>query len=126
MANQWELFPAHDFIEKERADGKGTNRVVKYRKLEKSNLKKCFIIRYADDFRIFCDDYDGAKRVFYGVKDFLSNRLNLEINKEKSKITNLRKEYSEFLGIKFKLYQKGNKLSLIHIWKSSTTFKHKR
>ena len=113
VANQWELFPAYDFIEKERADGKGTNRVVKYRKLEKSNLKKCFIIRYADDFRIFCDDYDGAKRVFYGVKDFLSNRLNLEINKEKSKITNLRKEYSEFLGIKFKLYQKGNKWVVI-------------
>ena len=109
VANQWELFPAHDFIEKERADGKGTNRVVKYRKLEKSNLKKCFIVRYADDFKIFCDNYDSAKRVFYGVKDFLSKRLNLEISEEKSKITNLRKEYSEFLGIKFKVYQKGCK-----------------
>lgn len=113
VANQWELFPAHDFLEKERPDGKGTNRAVKYRKLEKSNLKKCFIVRYADDFKIFCDDYDSAKRVFYGVKDFLNKRLNLEISEEKSKITNLRKEYSEFLGIKFKLYQKGNKWAVI-------------
>lgn len=113
VANQWELFPAHDFVEKERSDGKGTNRSVKYRKLEKSNLKKCFIVRYADDFKIFCDDYDSAKRVFYGVVDFLNKRLNLEISEEKSKITNLRKEYSEFLGIKFKVYRKGCKWVVI-------------
>ena len=94
VANQWELFPAKDFIEKERPDGKGTNRVVKYRMLERSKLKKCFIIRYADDFKIFCENHDDAKRVFYAVKDFLNKRLNLEISEEKSKITNLRKEYS--------------------------------
>ena len=39
----------------------------------------------------------------------LKKRLNLEISEDKSKITNLRKEYSEFLGFKMKVYQKGDK-----------------
>lgn len=39
----------------------------------------------------------------------IKKRLNLEISEDKSKITNLRKEYSEFLGFKMKVYQKGNK-----------------
>ena len=113
VVNQWELFPARNFVEKVRADGKGTNRVVKYRMLERSNLKKCFIVRYADDFKIFCDNYESANRIFYAVKDFLRNRLNLEVSEEKSQITNLRKEYSEFLGIKFKVYLKGDKWVVI-------------
>ena len=33
----------------------------------------------------------------------------MEISEDKSKITNLRKEYSEFLGFKMKVYQKGDK-----------------
>lgn len=113
VASQWEYFPVHGFVEKERSDGKGTNRYVKFRKIENSNLKKCYIVRYADDFKIFCDNYDSAKRVCYGVKDFLDKRLNLEISEEKSRITNLRKEYSEFLGFKLKVYQKGDKWVVI-------------
>lgn len=109
VASQWELFPARNFVEKERPDGKGTNRVVKYRMLERSNLKKCFIVRYADDFKIFCENYDGAKRMFYAVKDFLKTRLKLDINEEKSNISNLRKTYSEYLGFKFKVIPKGDK-----------------
>lgn len=47
------------------------------------------------------------------VKDFLNKRLTLEVSEEKSKITNLRNEYSEFLGYKFKVYSKGNKWVVI-------------
>lgn len=108
VASQWELFPARNFVEIQRPDGKGTNRVVKYRRLERSRLKKCFIVRYADDFKIFCDNYVDAKRIKMGVEDFLHHRLHLEINQEKSKITNLEKGYSEFLGFKFKVIPKGN------------------
>lgn len=39
----------------------------------------------------------------------IKKRLNLEISEDKSKITNLREEYSEFLGFKMKVYQKGDK-----------------
>lgn len=107
IASQWELFPARNFVEKERPDGKGTNRAVKYRMLTKSGLKKCFIVRYADDFKIFCSSYNEAKRMCYSVKDFLQQRL--KINECKESITNLEKNYSEFLGFKFKLYLKGEK-----------------
>ena len=110
VASQWELFPAKDFVEKERPDGKGTNACVKYKHLtNKSKLKKCYIVRYADDFKIFCGNYEEAVRISYAVKDFLKKRLNLEVSEEKSKVTNLRKEYSEFLGFKFKVAQKGDK-----------------
>lgn len=109
VASQWELFPAKGFKEKQRPDGKGTNRTVKYRMLERSNLKKCFIVRYADDFKIFTDNYLNAKRIELAVEDFLLYRLHLEVSKEKSKITNLEKSYSEFLGFKFKVIPKGNK-----------------
>lgn len=112
VASQWELFPAKDFEEKQRPDGKGTNRTVKYRMLERSNLKKCFIVRYADDFKIFTDNYLDAKRIELAVEDFLFHRLHLEVSKEESKITNLEKAYSEFLGFKFKVIPKGNKWTI--------------
>jgi group II intron reverse transcriptase/maturase len=114
IASQWELFPAKDFVEKERPDGKGTNRTSKYAKLRrKSKLKQCYIVRYADDFKIFCPDFQTAKSMKYATKDFLEKRLKLQISEEKSKITNLRKNYSEFLGFKFKVYQKGDKWVII-------------
>lgn len=110
VASQWELFPMKDFVEKERPDGKGSNVCVKYKRLgDKSRLKKCFIVRYADDFKIFCGDYKSAVKVSFAVKDFLKNRLHLETSEEKSKVTNLEREYSEFLGFKFKVIPRGEK-----------------
>ena len=41
--------------------------------------------------------------MFYATKQWLKERLGLEINEEKSKIVNLKKHYSEFLGIRFKV-----------------------
>lgn len=113
VASQWELFQARNFVEKQRPDGKGTNRVVKYRMLERSNLKKCFIVRYADDFKIFCNSLEDAKRMKLAVEDFLLKRLHLETSEEKSTITNLEKNYSEFLGFKFKVYRKGNEWRIV-------------
>ncbi|MCQ2969765.1 MAG: hypothetical protein MJ191_06620 [Clostridium sp.] len=107
VASQWELFPAKNFVEKERADGKGTNRVVKYRMLERSELKKCFIVRYADDFKIFCECYEDARKVKFAVEDFLWHRLHLEVGQDKSRVINLENNYSEYLGFKFKVIPKG-------------------
>ncbi|MGU9064749.1 hypothetical protein ACV3WU_15085 [Clostridium perfringens] len=50
-----------------------------------------------------------AKRIFYGVKLWLNERLKLTISQEKSKITNLRKSESEFLGFTLKIEKKANK-----------------
>ena len=109
IASQWELFPAKNFVEKPRPDGKGTNRSVKYNMLKRSRLKKCFITRYADNFKIFCQDYDTAVRIKHSTIDFLHYRLHLEVSPEKTKITNLEKNYSEFLGFKMKVIPKGDK-----------------
>lgn len=73
-----------------------------------SNLKEVFIVRYADDFKIFCRNHNYAKRIFAAVQMWLKERLDLEISRDKSKITNLRKGYSDFLGVKMKLTQKGS------------------
>lgn len=75
----------------------------------KTNLKKIHIVRYADDFKIMCKTHDEAIRAFNATKNWLKERLNLDISEEKSKIVNLRKQYSEFLGFKIKLIKRKNK-----------------
>lgn len=79
-----------------------------YAGMRKSNLKELYIIRYADDFRIFCRTRDEAIRAKEAITRWLSKRLKLEVSEEKTRITNLRHNYMEFLGFKLKLYDKGN------------------
>jgi group II intron reverse transcriptase/maturase len=100
IASQWHTIPTkHQYLKNE----------TKYRPLRKTNLKEVFIVRYADDFKLFCKTYEDAKNIFEATKLWLMERLNLEISPEKSKIVKLRKQYSEFLGIKFKVVKKGKK-----------------
>lgn len=75
----------------------------------KTKLKECYIVRYADDFRIFCKTRGDAQKLYFAVKDWLKHRLGLEINEQKSQIVNLKKRYSEFLGFKMKLNRRGKK-----------------
>jgi group II intron reverse transcriptase/maturase len=99
IASQWHTIPTKKF----------QNISNKYRALKESNLKEVFIVRYADDFKLFCRTYEDAKNIFEATKLWLRERLDLEISPEKSKIVKLRKQYSEFLGIKFKVVKKGKK-----------------
>lgn len=75
----------------------------------KSNLKEMYIVRYADDFKILCRNYETAVKVYHSTEQWLKDRLHLEISPEKSKITNLKKNYTEFLGFKIKVQRKNNK-----------------
>lgn len=79
------------------------------RLLKETKLKEVYIVRYADDFKLFCRNHQDAVKLFEASKQWLKNRLHLEVSKEKSKIVNLRKNYSYFLGIKFKVHRKGKK-----------------
>lgn len=72
-----------------------------------TKLKEIYIVRYADDFKLFCRNHQDAVKIFEATKSWLKNRLYLETSEEKSKIVNLKKNYSEFLGIKFKVHKKG-------------------
>ena len=59
-------------------------------------------IQYADDFKLFAKNYQDAKKLYYAVEGWLKARLGLDISPEKSKIVNLKKSYSEFLGFRIK------------------------
>ena len=93
ISSQWETF-------KTNYPYKGLH---KYKFQKKSNLKEMWLVRYADDFKIFCRDYKSAQKIYNSVKLWLKERLSLDISNEKSKITNLRKNYTEFLGFKLKV-----------------------
>jgi len=77
-----------------------------HRALRNTNLKEIYIVRYADDFKLFCRNHTDAVKIFEATKQWLKERLKLEISPEKSKIVNLRKNYSDFLGIKIKVTKK--------------------
>jgi hypothetical protein len=105
IANQWEHMPAHNVSSRYRKDG-GRNRGHEFRAFRTSGLKEMQIVRYADDFKIFCRTRSDAQIVFNAVRRWLRERLKLEINEDKSCICNLRKKYSEFLGFKIKAARK--------------------
>lgn len=107
VSSQWETMPTH--TEYEIYYGNKLNRGNMYRVLKTSGLKEMFIVCYADDFKIFCRRKSDADKVFLAVKLWLKDRLKLDISEEKSKVVNLKKQYSEFLGFKLKAVQKGNK-----------------
>lgn len=98
ISNQWETFET----EHKYSYGKMT------RALKTTNLKEMYIVRYADDARIFTNTYKSAVKIYHAVKGYLKNQLKLEISPEKSKITNLRKHRSEFLGFEIRVVRKRN------------------
>ena len=81
-----------------------------YRAMRTTRLKEMHIVRYADDFRIFCQNKDSAERTLIAVTKWLKERLRLDVSPEKTQVVNLNKHYSEFLGIKMRLTKKKNKL----------------
>ncbi|MBD5401865.1 group II intron reverse transcriptase/maturase, partial [bacterium] len=109
ISSQWENMRTQKAYKKPiRLSGAIDNGYV-YKMLRKSRLKEMYIVRYADDFKIFCRKRSDADKVFIAVKQWLKDRLSLEISEEKSKVVNLKKHYSEFLGFKLKAVRKGGK-----------------
>ena len=80
-----------------------------YRAMRTTKLKEIYIIRYADDFRIFCRTKTEAEKAKIAITQWLYERLRLEISPEKTKIVNVKRRYSDFLGFKIKVHPKGNK-----------------
>lgn len=52
---------------------------------------------------------ETAGKIMHGTIKWLKERLHLEISNEKTRITNTKKQYMEFLGFKIGLYQKKGK-----------------
>ena len=125
VASQWETLPTRKIYKGKELKTGTVDRSSTYRALRESNLKECYIVRYADDFKIFCRKRSDAVKMFKAVKLWLKERLGLEISPDKSKIVNLKKSYSEFLGFKITATTKGkdNKGKLKYVVKSILTDK---
>lgn len=109
IANQWEhIKTKHNYDRIRNGKIERSNKYTSLRR--KSKLKEMYIVRYADDFKIFCRDIKTANKIFHATKQWLKERLQLEISEEKSKVVNLKTNYSEYLGFKMKLRKKSNKL----------------
>ncbi|NGU67392.1 group II intron reverse transcriptase/maturase [Clostridium perfringens] len=113
ISSQWETIKTKDSY---------ANDSNKNRALKRTKLKEIYIVRYADDFKIMCNNHNDAFKIFNATKKWLKERLDLDISKDKSKVTNLRKNYSEFLGFKLKANIKGNK----YVIKSNISNKSKK
>ena len=110
VASQWEEFPTRKKYATGTNYNGSENKGNKYKMLrDYTALKEVTCVRYADDFKLFTKNYQQARKLFYAVQDWLKGRLGLDISPEKSKIVNLRKQYSEFLGLRIKAANHGSK-----------------
>lgn len=108
ISNQWQT------LQTKRIYSKNSNR---YRGLKQTKLTEVFLVRYADDFKLMCRTREGAEKMFKITKQFLKEKLKLNISKEKSQVINLRKKRSIFLGFEIKAVKKGKKV-VANLWMS--------
>lgn len=113
MESQWGEFPLVHRLKGGVAPNGTPSKGSAFREMRKTGLKELHVIRYADDVRIMCSNKSDAMKVMQGVKNWLKNRLCLEVSEEKSKVINLTKEYGEFLGIKIRTKNKGEKKVIV-------------
>ena len=114
IASQWEENPIA--INRGRYRIVGNNEVFDkshgYRVMRNTSLKEMHIVRYADDFRIFCKSKEDAVRTKEAVTQWIEERLRLEVSPEKTRIVNTRKRWSEFLGFKIRVRPKSHKYTV--------------
>ncbi len=108
IANQWESKKCRNINDHLVKKTGLYSHQYRYEQLRKtSKLKEMYIVRYADDFKIFTTTRSNANKIFMASRMWLEERLNLPISEEKSQITNLKKKSSEFLGFELKMERKG-------------------
>jgi len=114
VESQWQQHPVtrkyHITVNRNGSECRGTG----YRAMKNTRLKEMYIVRYADDFRIFCRTKEQAERTKIAVTRWLAERLKLEVSEQKTRVVNVKRRYMEFLGFKIKVHPKGQK----HVVKS--------
>ena len=106
VESQWEENPVARKYGRDRRE-KGFDKSNGYTAMKKTRLKEMFIVRYADDFRIFCRTKSDAEKTKLAITQWVSERLKLEVSKEKTRIVNVKRRYMDFLGFKIKVHPKG-------------------
>lgn len=94
--------------------------------LESKSSKGIRFVRYADDVKILCPTYSIARNMLDKTTKWLNKRLSLEVSEDKTKIINMKKNYSYFLGLKFKIksHKKNEDLHLLY-WHTSIYVRNK-
>ena len=111
IESQWENNPIVLKYQIDRGK-KGIDKGHAYRAMRNTNLKEMYIVRYADDFRIFCRSRKDAEKVLIATTQWIKKRLKLTVSKEKTRIVNAKKKYMEFLGFKIRLNPKADKYTV--------------
>ena len=101
IAKQWEK---HESIKDDRYSSK-------WEKARSNGLREVHMVRYADDFKLFCRYKKDASALLKETEEWLLENLHLETSPEKSGITNVYRKYTEFLGFELKLRSKKAELS---------------
>lgn len=106
ISSQWETIKTHNNLKSGINNGKSTNADI-YKALRKKNLKECYFVRYADDFKILCRTKSDAVKLYVATQKWLKERLNLDISQEKSGVVNLKRKATTFLGFDIRIRPKG-------------------
>ena len=110
IESQWEENPVVYKYYIGKNNNGSINKGTGYEAMRKTKLKEMHIVRYADDFRIFCKTKSQADKVLIATKMWLKERLKLDVSKEKTRVVNAKRKWTEFLGFKTRLKAKGNKM----------------
>lgn len=107
ISGQWETFKTRKDYMRLRTNGT-LDQSGKYRALRKSSgLKEMMIVRYADDFKLFTNTKESADKILIAVVKWLDERLKLKVSSDKSGVTNLKTQSTNFLGFKLRVRKKG-------------------
>lgn len=110
VENQWRYNPVvYKYAHSIRPNG-AEDHGAGYHAMRNTNLKEMQIVRYADDFRIFCRYKQEAQRAEIAITKWLKERLKLEVSEEKTRVVNAQRNYMKFLGFEIKLVPKGKKM----------------
>ena len=81
-----------------------------YRAMRTStSLKEMHLVRFGEDFRVFCAKKDDAIKTLYALEDYISNRLKLNYDKPSCKVVNLKHNYCDFVGFEIMMINQKNK-----------------
>lgn len=109
VESQWQENPVAEKYSMSLHNNGTQNKGNGYRAMRGTNLKEMYIVRYADDFRILCRTKTQAENTRIAVTRWLQKRLRLEVSSEKTRVVNVKRRYSEFLGFKIKVHPKAGK-----------------
>jgi len=101
---------------RKRGDWKRANVILKQMQSMPSNdpndpnFRRLWYVRYADDFLLgLAGPKDEATEIKHKIREFLSNQLELELNTEKTLITNARNQKAKFLGYEVHILNEDSK-----------------